>query len=126
MDKVWTVTELTSQIKEVLETTFPFVWIEGEISNLRMPTSGHIYFSLNDKESQIRIVIFKYLTSSIKFKLKDGLKVLIFGRVSIYGARSEYQVIGERVEPRGVGALQLAFEELKKRLSAEGLVSEEH
>ncbi len=126
MERVWTVTELTSQIKEVLETSFPFVWVEGEISNLRMPTSGHIYFSLKDKESQIRIVIFRYLTSSIKFKLKDGLKVLIFGRVSIYGARSEYQVIGERVEPRGVGALQLAFEELKKRLSAEGLFAEEH
>ena len=125
MEKVYTVTELSQEIKYLLETGFHSVWVEGEVSSLRQPVSGHVYFNLKDAESQIRVVLFRNVAGRLKFKLNEGLKVLLSGRVSAYPGRSEYQVIGEEVEPKGLGALQLAFEELKKKLAAEGLFAPE-
>lgn len=125
MDKVYTVTELSGEIKYLLEAGFPYVWVEGEISSLRQPISGHVYFNLKDAESQIRVVLFRNVAGSLKFKIEDGANVILAGRVSAYQSRSEYQVIGQRIEPRGLGALQAAFEELKKRLAAEGLFAPE-
>ncbi|MFH0796750.1 MAG: exodeoxyribonuclease VII large subunit [Candidatus Omnitrophota bacterium] len=125
MEKVYTVTELSQEIKYLLETGFHSVWVEGEVSSLRQPVSGHVYFTLKDAESQIRVVLFRNVAGRLKFNLNEGLKVLLAGRVSAYPGRSEYQVIGEEVEPKGLGALQLAFEELKKKLAAEGLFAPE-
>ncbi len=125
MDKVYSVTELSGEIKYLLESGFPYVWVEGEISSLRQPVSGHVYFNLKDAESQIRVVLFRNVAGGLKFKLEDGISVVLAGRVSAYQSRSEYQVIGQKIEPRGLGALQAAFEELKKRLSAEGLFAPE-
>jgi exodeoxyribonuclease VII large subunit len=125
MDKVYSVTELSGEIKYLLESGFPYVWVEGEISSLRQPVSGHVYFNLKDAESQIRVVLFRNVAGGLKFKLEDGVNVILAGRVSAYQSRSEYQVIGQKIEPRGLGALQAAFEELKRRLSAEGLFAPE-
>ncbi len=125
MEKIYTVTELSGEIKYLLESGFPYIWVEGEISSLRQPVSGHVYFNLKDAESQIRVVLFRNVAGGLRFKLEDGVKVVLAGRVSAYQSRSEYQVIGQKIEPRGLGALQAAFEELKKRLSAEGLFAPE-
>jgi exodeoxyribonuclease VII large subunit len=125
MDKIYSVTELSGEIKYLLETGFPYIWVEGEISSLRQPVSGHVYFNLKDAESQIRVVLFRNVAGGLKFKLEDGVNVILAGRVSAYQSRSEYQVIGQKIEPRGLGALQAAFEELKKRLAAEGLFAPE-
>ena len=125
MEKVYTVTELSGEIKYLLEAGFPSVWVEGEISSLRQPISGHVYFNLKDVESQIRVVLFRNVAGGLKFKLEDGVSVILAGRVSAYQSRSEYQVIGQKIEPRGLGALQAAFEELKRKLSAEGLFAPE-
>ncbi|MFH1903176.1 MAG: exodeoxyribonuclease VII large subunit, partial [Candidatus Omnitrophota bacterium] len=125
MEKVYTVTELSGEIKYLLETGFPYVWVEGEISSLRQPISGHVYFNLKDAESQIRVVLFRNVAGGLKFKLEDGINVILAGRVSAYQSRSEYQIIGQKIEPRGLGALQAAFEELKRRLAAEGLFAPE-
>ncbi len=123
---IYTVTELTREVKRLLEEKFPAVWIEGEVTNLRIPSSGHIYFDLKDKESLIHIALFKPLATYLPFKLQDGLQILLYGGLSVYERRGEYQIIAERVEPKGLGALQLAFEQLKKRLEAEGLFAQEH
>ena len=125
MEKVYTVTELSGEIKYLLETGFPSVWVEGEVSSLRQPVSGHVYFSLKDAESQIRVVLFRNVAGGLKFKIAEGLQIILLGRVSAYSGRSEYQVIGQKIEPKGVGALQMAFEELKRRLAAEGLFAPE-
>jgi len=123
---IYTVTELTREIKGLLEENFPELWVEGEVSNLRTPSSGHIYFDLKDKESLIHIAFFKPLAVYIPFKLTDGLQVLLYGNIGLYERRGEYQIIAKRIEPKGLGALQLAFEQLKKRLEAEGLFAQEH
>jgi exodeoxyribonuclease VII large subunit len=118
---ILTVTQLTRQIKNLLEGAFPDVWVEGEISNLRAPQSGHTYFTLKDEESQIRAVLFRSSQKNLKFTLQHGMQVICRGRVSVYDPRGEYQIIIEYIEPKGVGALQKAFEELKERLAKEGL-----
>ncbi len=118
---ILTVSELTQDIKEILELKFPDIWVEGEISNLKIPPSGHIYFTLKDDLSQIRAVLFKMQTRTLRFVLEDGLHVICRGRVSLYEKRGEYQLILEEVEPKGIGALQLAFLQLKDRLEKEGL-----
>jgi exodeoxyribonuclease VII large subunit len=120
-DKVFTVSELTGEIKALLEEEFPFIWVEGEISNFRVPPSGHFYFSLKDPASQVRAVFFRSGQGGLNFVPEDGLQVLCLGRVSVYNARGEYQLILERMELKGWGALQLAFERLKERLQKEGL-----
>jgi exodeoxyribonuclease VII large subunit len=118
---ILTVSELTQQIKATLEVKFSDVWIEGEISNLRIPPSGHVYFTLKDDYSQIRAVLFRMKARALRFVPEDGLHVTCRGRVSLYEKRGDYQLILEEMEPRGIGALQLAFLQLKEKLEKEGL-----
>src|SRR5216684_4888279 len=119
--KAWTVSELTAKIRDLLARNFTDIWVEGEISNCREAQSGHIYFTLKDDRSQVRCVFFKQQRRGIKFRPEDGLLVTVRGSISVYEARGEYQIYVENIEPVGLGALQLAFEQLKKRLEAEGL-----
>jgi exodeoxyribonuclease VII large subunit len=116
-----TVTQLTAQIKNLLEGSFPDVWVEGEVSNLNIPQSGHAYFTLKDEQSQIRAVLFRSSQRFLKFTLQHGIQVVCRGRVGVYEPRGEYQLILEYIEPKGIGALQLAFEQLKAKLEKEGL-----
>src|SRR5580693_4833778 len=116
-----TVSELTTRIRDLLGRNFTDIWVEGEISNCREAQSGHIYFTLKDDRSQIRCVCFKQQLRGIKFRPEDGLHVTVRGSVSVYESRGEYQMYVENIEPVGLGALQLAFDQLKKRLEAEGL-----
>ena len=118
---VLTVSALTRQIRSTFEQNFPPLWVEGEISNLRCPSSGHRYFTLKDQSSQIRAVLFRSQVDRLKFALQEGLDVFVFGRLSVYEPRGDYQLLLEVVEPKGIGALQLAFIQLKAKLEAEGL-----
>ena len=122
--KILSVSDFTRLLRDSLEPLFPDVWIEGEVSNLRMPGSGHAYFTLKDQSSQLRAVLFRSSLQRVRFLLKEGMHLLIRGHLSVYEPRGEYQVVVEQVEPRGVGALQLAWEQLKERLSEEGLFDE--
>ena len=119
--RVYTVTELTEEIRGLLEGHFPFVWIEGEISNFRSPISGHYYMVLKDENAQIRSVMFRQKARSLKFVPEDGMKVVAQGRVGIYAPRGEYQVILDYLEPMGIGALALAFDQVKRKLAAQGV-----
>ena len=121
MKKVLTVTELTRNIQFLLESSFDLVWVEGEISNLRRPNSGHVYFTLKDDKSQVRAVIFRQALRGILFELEDGTHILCRAGLTVYSPRGEYQLIIDMIEPKGLGALQLAFEQLKARLEREGL-----
>ena len=123
---ILTVSELTSQIKSQLETKFPFIWITGEISNFRVPVSGHFYFSLKDSRSQINAVMFRGQNAQLIFEPEDGMQINGLGRISLYEPRGTYQIILEYMEPSGVGALQVAFEQLKQKLSSQGLFNDEH
>src|SRR5205823_7499837 len=113
--------ELSLRIKAALEDRFPAVWVQGEVSNLRLPSSGHVYFTLKDDAAQIRCVLFRSRGRRVRFALEDGLQVLAFGGLDVYANRGEYQLIVALLEPKGAGALQVAFEQLKKKLDAEGL-----
>jgi exodeoxyribonuclease VII large subunit len=119
--RVWTVSELTAKIRDLLAKNFTNISVQGEISNCREAQSGHIYFTLKDDRSQVRCVFFKQQQRGIKFRPEDGLQMTVRGSISVYEARGEYQIYVESLEPIGLGALQLAFEQLKKRLEAEGL-----
>lgn len=119
--KPLTVTELTAQIRRVLEPAFLQVWVQGEISNYRPASSGHAYFSLKDQGSSIGAAIFGWGSRKRSFELKDGLQVLCRGKISVYPLRGTYQIAVDHVEPLGAGALQVAFEQLKQKLQAEGL-----
>jgi exodeoxyribonuclease VII large subunit len=121
---VLTVSELTGLIRTSIESEFCDLWLEGEISNLRMPGSGHVYCTLKDDSSQIRAVLFRSSALRMRFTLQEGMCVVVRGRLTIYEPRGEYQIVLESVEPKGIGALQLAFEQLKARLAAEGLFDE--
>ncbi len=123
--QIYTVAEITRAIKFSLETDFHQVWIEGEISNLRIPSSGHMYFALKDKESQIKAVMFRSSKSQLKFEPEDGQNIIARGNISVYEPRGEYQLVIDYLEPKGIGALQLAFEQLKEKLSKEGLFDDE-
>lgn len=123
---IYTVSELTRHIRTILEDSFPSVWVEGEISNYILHSSGHMYFSIRDKGASLKCAMFKRSNERLKFKPKDGMKVICLGSVSVYEARGEYQLIVEEIEPKGIGALQLAFQELKEKLSKEGLFDESH
>lgn len=116
-----TVSELTERIQGVLETEFVDVWVEGEVSNLKIAASGHWYFSLKDEQAQIRAVVWKTDTRLVKFRPKDGMKVLARGAVRVYAPRGDYQLSAQVLEPLGKGSLQQAFEELKEKLEREGL-----
>ncbi|MCS7023343.1 MAG: exodeoxyribonuclease VII large subunit [Bryobacteraceae bacterium] len=117
---ILTVSELTEAIRQSL-SEFHDIWITGEISGVKVASSGHIYFALKDEESQIRCVCFVRTARFLRFKPRDGLEVIVRGRIDIYAQRGEYQFLVDAIEPRGYGALQLAFEELKRKLAAEGL-----
>ncbi|MDD5204430.1 MAG: exodeoxyribonuclease VII large subunit [Desulfobacterales bacterium] len=119
--RIHTVSTLTEEIRSLLETHFEFVWVEGEISNFRAPTSGHFYMSLKDEKTQIRAVMFRMQARCLRFVPEDGMKIIAQGRVAVYEPRGEYQLVLDYIEPLGVGALALAFEQLKKKLAAQGL-----
>jgi exodeoxyribonuclease VII large subunit len=118
---VLTVSDLTAQLRAVVEERFPAVWVEGEISNFRLYASGHAYFTLKDAGAQLAAALFRTRVRRLRFEPRDGMHVLAFGSIEVYAQRGGYQLIVERLEPRGAGALQLAFEQLKVRLEAEGL-----
>ncbi|HVB98175.1 MAG TPA: exodeoxyribonuclease VII large subunit [Candidatus Dormibacteraeota bacterium] len=118
---IWSVSEITARIKELLEAGFRELWVEGEISNFRQAQSGHLYFTLKDEHAQIRCVTFRNDARLLKFRPEDGLHVTVRGAMSLYEARGEYQVYVQHIEPMGLGALQLAFEQLRQRLESEGL-----
>nr|WP_246525617.1 exodeoxyribonuclease VII large subunit [Geomobilimonas luticola] len=124
--RILTVTQLTGLIRGVLEENFEHVWVEGEISNLAMPASGHLYFTLKDAGAQLRCVMFRASTRALKFKPRDGMGLIVRGRLTVYDQRGDYQLLVEYLEPRGLGALQMAFIQLKERLAKEGLFAEEH
>ncbi len=124
--RIYSVSELTDDIKVILENTFPEVWVEGEISNFSQSQSGHIYFSLKDPKSTLRCVFFRGVNQGLKFSLKDGLQCLAGGRINVYAPSGQYQLNIQRLEPKGAGALQLAFEQLKEKLAREGLFEPAH
>lgn len=115
------VSELTGQIKTLLEENFPLLWIEGEISNLTLHSTGHYFFSLKDERAQIRAVMFRFQASQLPFRPENGTKVIVRGRISVYEPRGEYQILVDAMEPLGKGSLQAAFEHTKKKLATEGL-----
>jgi exodeoxyribonuclease VII large subunit len=122
---VYTVSDLTREIRDILESNFPSIWVEGEISNCHLHSSGHLYFTLKDDRAQIRAVMFRSQVQYLSFVPEDGMHVLCLGRLGVYEARGEYQLYLDFMEPRGVGALLLAFEQLKARLAREGLFNQE-
>jgi exodeoxyribonuclease VII large subunit len=119
--RLLTVTQLTARVRDLLETELFEVWVQGELSNCRLWNTGHLYFTLKDGGAQLRGVIFRSALRSLKFKPADGQHVVARGRVSVYEPKGEYQLVCEHLEPHGLGALQLAFEQLKKALQEEGL-----
>jgi exodeoxyribonuclease VII large subunit len=123
--KIYSVSEITKGIRLVLEKTYPFVWVSGEISNLKKHGSGHWYLTLKDSLSQIRVVMFRGVNSKVKFDVENGLEIIIGGRVTVYDQQGQYQIVAEIMEPKGLGALQLAFEQLKAKLEKEGLFDSE-
>lgn len=125
-DQILTISQLTRRIKSLLEGELGTVWLSGEISNWKLAASGHAYFTLKDENSQIDAVIFKGKLSRLRFEPENGLEVLAHGQISVYERRGNYQIILSDMQPKGVGALQLAFEKLKKKLAAEGLFDDLH
>src|SRR4030067_2462645 len=119
--KVLTVSELTKRVKGLLEDNLRYVWVSGEIFDLTYHTSGHIYFGLKDAESQVKCVIWRDKARTLKFKLEEGMEVGILGAITVYIKGGIYQLRVETIEPKGIGALQQAFEQLKEKLAKEGL-----
>ncbi len=124
---IYTVSQITREIGVIFENTFGFgVWVEGEVSNFKAATSGHFYFALKDNTAVLGAAMFSRANRQLPFKLQDGLKVICFGRIDVYAGRGQYQIIVERIEPKGIGSRQLAFEQLKEKLLKEGLFSTAH
>ena len=119
--RIWSVGELVGEVRSHIESEYADVWVEGEISNLRSAPSGHLYFTLKDGESQLPVVLFRRQSQLLRFRPADGQQVLVRGKVSVYEQRGQMQLVAELLEPLGAGSLQLAFEQLKERLRAEGL-----
>src|ERR1700758_746619 len=119
--RIWTVRDLVASVRTHIEREYSDAWVEGEISNFRAQNSGHLYFTLKDQNSQISVVMFRSSARLLRFKPTDGMQVVVRGRVTIYEDRGQLQIIAEYVEPKGAGALQIAFEQLKAKLEAEGL-----
>jgi exodeoxyribonuclease VII large subunit len=119
--KILSVSQLSQLIEGTLESTFHSIWVSGEISEVTRPHSGHIYFTLRDDTSQIRAVIWRSVASRLRFHLEDGQQVICHGDIDVYPSRGTYQLVVRQVQPQGLGALQLAFQQLQKRLAAEGL-----
>ncbi len=124
--QVYSVSQLNQEVKQLLQKRFPLLWIEGELSNLARPTSGHIYFSLKDEQAQVRCAMFRNANRQLSFQPEDGMHVLARARVGLYEPRGEYQLTVEHMEEAGVGILQRRYEELKRKLSNEGLFNEAH
>lgn len=122
---ILSVSELNGRLRSTLDETFPSVWVAGEISSLRSPASGHLYFRLKDAKAQIAAVLFRSNLRRVKFRPRDGMAVLVRGRVSLYDARGDLQIYIEAMEPEGVGSAQLALQQLKEKLAAEGLFAAE-
>jgi exodeoxyribonuclease VII large subunit len=118
---ILSVYELTTQIKDLLENAFPAVWVSGEISNLSRPQSGHCYLTLKDDRAQIRAVMWRNTAAQVRFELRDGLEVVCQGRLDVYAPRGSYQLIIDQMEPKGIGALELALRQLREKLGREGL-----
>ena len=114
--KVLTVSELTQGVKTLMEEAFPLVWVTGEVSNLARPSSGHLYLTLKDASCQLRAVMWRGAAQKLRYELRDGMEVIACGRLSVYPARGEYQLVVERLEPKGIGALELAFRQLREKL----------
>ena len=123
--QVYSISKLTEKIQELLEGHFDFVWVEGEISNFSTPASGHYYMVLKDDKAQIRAVMFRLQARYLKFLPENGMKVIAQGKLTVYAPRGEYQIILDYLEPMGVGALAMAFEQLKKKLASQGLFDED-
>lgn len=119
--KIYSVSEITKEIRALLEKQYPFVWVSGEVSNLKKHSSGHWYFTLKDATAQIRIVMFRGLNQKVRFDVDNGLEIIVGGRLTVYDAQGQHQIVAELLEPKGLGALQLAFEQLKTKLEKEGL-----
>ncbi len=123
--RVWKVRDLVASVRSHIEREYSDAWVEGEISNYRAPDSGHLYFTLKDGNAQIRVVMFRSSARLLRFRPADGLQVVVRGRVTVYEDRGELQISAEYIEPKGAGSLQLAFEQLKAKLEAEGLFAAE-
>jgi exodeoxyribonuclease VII large subunit len=119
--RIFTVTELTLALKDLLEDAYPDLWVEGEVTNLSRPASGHLYFSLKDEGAEVGAVLWRTQLRALRFDLETGMAVLVHGRLDLYAPRGQYKVVVDRIEPKGIGALQIRFEQLRKRLEAEGL-----
>lgn len=119
--KIYAVSEINEAIKKNLEAKYPIIWLKGEISNFKPHTSGHFYFSLKDQKAQINAVMFKGFNQRLKFKPESGMEVIVRGKITVYEPRGTYQIFCETMDPVGAGAMQMAFEQLKKKLAAEGL-----
>jgi len=124
--RIYTVSQITQDIKIILENTFGEVWVEGEVSNFKAHSSGHFYFTLKDEGAVLAAAMFKNANKDVKFKIEDGLKVICSGRIEVYAPRGQHQLIVEKIEPKGIGAQQLAFEQLKNKLFKEGLFDPKH
>lgn len=124
--RIWKISELNEAVKTLLEDSIGYIWVTGEISNWKINTSGHAYFTLKDEEAEVSAVMFSSRLCSLKFKPENGMEVIVYGLITLYAKRGSYQIVVEDIEPRGMGALQLAFEQLKKKLAEEGLFDESH
>jgi exodeoxyribonuclease VII large subunit len=124
--RILSVSQLTTLLRGVVEENFEHVWVQGEVSNLALPQSGHAYFTLKDSGAQLRCVMFRAAVRSLRFRLQDGMGLIARGRLTVYDQRGDYQLVVEYLEPQGLGALQLAFQQLKERLGKEGLFAAEH
>ncbi len=117
----WTVSELTERVKSTLESSFPKISVQGEVTDLSRPSSGHLYFTLKDPRAQIRAIIWRSTAARLPFKIANGQELICWGDVEVYAARGSYQLVIRKAMPQGMGSLQLAFEQLRQRLAAEGL-----
>jgi exodeoxyribonuclease VII large subunit len=124
--KIYKVGEINRIVKDLLEGEFPEIWLEGEISNLTLHSSGHLYFSLKDEEAQINAIMYKWQVGELEFAPENGMKVIARGKISVFVKGGRYQIIVSRIEPIGIGALQQAFEQLKRKLEMEGLFDKAH
>ena len=125
-ERIYTVTEITREIKGMLEQSFPAIWVEGEISNYLLHSSGHRYFTLKDENSQIRCTLWRFKGNRLRFEPEDGIKVMVWGDITVYERNGQYQLDVSELVPAGLGRLEIAFRRLKERLLQEGLFDEEH
>lgn len=125
-NRIYTVSEITRDIKLILESAYNDIWVEGEVSNFQAHPSGHFYFTLKDGPAVLPAAMFRGANRELKFKIENGLKMLCFGRISVYEPQGKYQIIVQRLQPKGIGSLQLALEQLKEKLEKEGLFSQQH